>query len=191
MMRSEFPRVFYDRFMKWESQWSWPLNFQVWVLVEDRKECWNSSRGSHGAGTSLGEYHRVWGRQGVVPVAGLLPSGEGHLKPRGKDGKEAQSTSFESGNGHGIGEDHTGRSWDKYHERWVKLKHYSKLSSKRNWNTRSEAAPQRCKGEFWRTAEASKGPCRVEGTALALDSETVRCSCHWCPLLLLDCVNIF
>lgn len=62
-----------------------------------------------------GKHHRVWGGQEEVPV-GLLPSGAGHLKQRGKDAEGAQSTSFASGNGHGIGEDHTGRSWDKYHE---------------------------------------------------------------------------
>lgn len=64
-----------------------------------------------------GKYHRVWGRKGEVPVAQLLPSGAGHLKQRGKDAEGTQSTSFESGNGPGIGEDHTGRSWDKYYER--------------------------------------------------------------------------
>lgn len=55
--------------------------------------------------------------------------------------------------------------------------------------SRSKAALQRCKGVLWRTAGASKRLCG--DTALALDSDIVRCSCHWCPLLLLDCLSIF
>lgn len=110
------------------------------------------------AGVVMGEAHpwekylRVWGRQGEVPVASLLPSGTGHLEQRGKDAQGVQSTSFETGNAPGIGEDRTGRSWDKYRGRWVKLKHCPKLSSKRRWSKAEAKQPCRdakeCSGEL-------------------------------------------
>lgn len=155
----------------------WDQNF----LECFRTDLWNESHSGHDlsnsrcgslwrmgrsagilGGVVMGEEHpwlkylRVWGRQGEVPVARLLPYGAGHLEQRGKDAQGAQSTSFESENDPGIGEDHTGRSWDKYHDRWVKLKRCPKLSSKRSWS--KAQAKQLCRDAKQSSRELLEAP---------------------------------
>lgn len=153
-----------------------------WEGVVEALEWWSWSR------HVSGEVPQGMGQAGTCTCDGAPSTWgrQGHLKQGGEGAEGAQSTSCEGGNGYSVGKDHTGRSWGKYPERRVEVKQDPKLSGRRR-----EAAWQRCKGDSWRTARASKGPCRVEGTAPArvtLGSE-VRCCCDWYPLLLLYHVN--
>lgn len=184
-------QVFYDRFTKWESQWPWPLKFQVWVLVEDGKECWNSCRGRHGGGASLGEVPQGVGQAGRG-TCGITPSIWDRAPGAEREGcpgsSEHQLWDWEcSWNRWGSHREELGQaSWEMSEtEALPKAEQQEKVKQ-----SRSKAALQRCKGVLWRTAGASKRLCG--DTALALDSDVVvRYSCHWCPLLLLDCLNIF
>lgn len=183
---SEFSRVFYDRFMKWESRWPWPLKFQVW------KECWNSWRGCHGAGTSLGEVPQGVGQEGRG-TCGTTPSIWGRAPEAKREGcwghSEHQLWEWEwSWHRWGPHREELGQVlWEMSEtealpkaEQQEKLKH-QKQSSPVEMQRRVLENCWSLQGAMW--------GCR--DTALALDSRVVRCSCHWCPLLLLDCVNIF